>query len=117
MMDTSVSMLRTHLNHMGPVNSPFMGSGENILRMQRAIGAESVTGADGFQRAMLQALDRVSGAQHFASRLSHEALVNPNMVDAHDLSIAQSQAEMALGITQNILNRVVQSWRDLINTR
>jgi len=116
-MDTSVSMIRTHHNHMGPINSPFAGSGANIMHLERTIGAESITRAGTFQHAMLQALDRVSDAQHSASRLSQEALVNPNLVDVHDLTIAWSQAEMALGITQNVLNRVVQSWRDLINTR
>jgi flagellar hook-basal body complex protein FliE len=116
-MDASISMLRTHQNHMGPVNSPFAGSGANIMHLERTIGARSVTGAGTFQDAMLQALDRVSGTQQYASRLSQEALVNPHLVDVHDLTIAMGQAEMSLDITRNILNRMVQSWRDLINTR
>jgi len=117
MMDASVSMVRTHQNHMLPFDSPFANSGANMIHLERTVGAGSVTGAGSFQHAMLQALDRVSGTQQFASRLSQEALVNPHLVDAHDLSIAQAQAEMSLDITRNVLNRVVQSWRDLINTR
>jgi len=66
---------------------------------------------------MLQALDRVSGAQHFASSLQREAIINPEAVDAHDVTIAQAQANMSLGITRNVLTRLTQGWRDLINTR
>jgi len=112
-----VSMMRTHANHMGPLSSPFAGSGANILHLERTIGAGGVTGAGTFQEAMLQALDRVSASQHNAARLQQDALVNPGMVDAHDVTIAQAQADMALNISVNVLNRVVQSWRDIINTR
>jgi len=119
MMDSSVSisMMRTHHNHMGPLNSPFAGSGANILHLERTIGADSVTGAGTFQHAMLQALDRVSASQHGAARIQQEALINPHLVDTHDVTIAQAQADMSLGIAINVLNRMVQGWRDLINTR
>jgi len=116
-MNTSVSMINTHPNHMGSLNSPFAGSGANIIRLERTIGAESVTGAGTFQHSMLQALDRVSDAQNNASMLAHEAIVNPHLVDVHDVTIAQAQARMSLDIASTILNRVVQGWRDLINTR
>jgi flagellar hook-basal body complex protein FliE len=46
-----------------------------------------------------------------------QAIINPGSVDIHDITIAQAEASMALGITRNILSRLVQSWRDLINTR
>ncbi|MCL2600375.1 MAG: flagellar hook-basal body complex protein FliE [Treponema sp.] len=115
---SSVSMFHTHQNHMGPLNnSPFTGSGANIINLERTIGAESVTGAGTFQHAMLNALDRVSGAQHSASRLQQEAIINPHLVDVHDITIAQAQARMSLDIAATIMNRVVQGWRDLINTR
>lgn len=117
MIDNSISMVHTHRNHMGPIDSPFAGSGANMIHLERTIGAESMTGAGTFQHAMLQALDRVSGAQHNASSLAHEAIVNPHLIDAHDVSIAQAQANMSLGITINVLNRLVQGWRDVINTR
>jgi flagellar hook-basal body complex protein FliE len=66
---------------------------------------------------MLQALDRVSGAQNFASEMQKQAIINPDSVDIHDVTIAQAEASMALGITRNVLSRLVQGWRDLINTR
>ena len=112
-----IAMTRTHDHHVGPLDSPYAGSGRNILALRDTIGAEGITRAGTFETAMLQALDRVSGAQHSASNLQREAIINPDAVDVHDITIAQAEANMALGITRNILSRLVQGWRDLINTR
>ncbi|MDR3337515.1 MAG: flagellar hook-basal body complex protein FliE [Treponema sp.] len=38
-------------------------------------------------------------------------------MDIHDVTIAQAEAAMSLNISRTILNRIVQGWRDLINTR
>ena len=112
-----IPMARTHDHHVGPLDSPFAGSGKNILKLRDTIGAEAVTRAGTFETAMLQALDGVSGAQLRASNLQQEAIINPDGVNVHDITVAQAEASMALGITRNILSRLVQSWRDLINTR
>ena len=110
-------MNRTHPNHMMPPDSPFFSSGNKMLHLRDTVGAQGITGAGTFEDAMLQALDKVSGAQLNASGLQKEAIINPGSVDIHDITIAQAEASMALGITRNILSRLVQGWRDLINTR
>ena len=112
-----VTMRRTHPGHMGPLNSPYAGSGNNMLKLEKKIGAEGITGAGTFEQSMLQALDKVSGAQQWASHLAQEAIINPDSVDVQDVTIAQAQAGMSMNITRNILSRLVQGWRDLINTR
>ena len=113
----AVEMVRTHQDHMLPPDSPYFGSGNKIIALEKKIGAEHVTGAGTFEHAMLQALDKVSGSQLHASYLQKEAIIDPDSVDIHDVTIAQAEASMALGIARNILSRLVQSWRDLINTR
>jgi flagellar hook-basal body complex protein FliE len=110
-------MIRTHPKHLGPVDSPYAGSGKNILALEKKIGAEGITRAGTFERAMLQALDRVSGAQQTASAIEEAAIIDPDSVDIHDVTVAQAEAQMSLNITRNILSRLVQGWRDLINTR
>jgi flagellar hook-basal body complex protein FliE len=110
-------MARTHQKHILPPDSPYTGSGNNIIALEKKIGAQGITGAGTFEHAMLQALDKVSGAQKFAANLEKEAIINPDSVDIHDITIAQSEASMSLGITRNVLSRLVQGWRDLINTR
>ena len=116
MYDT-ISLVTTHPNHIGSLDSPYAGSGKKILALEKKIGAEGITGAGTFEQAMLQALDKVSGAEKYADSLSQEAMINPDMVDAHDVTIAQEEANMSLGITRMVLSRLVQGWRDLINTR
>ena len=113
----ATTMVRTHPKHMLPPDSPYFGSGAKIIELEKTIGAEGITRAGTFQHSMLQALDKVSGTQQFASELAKEAIINPDSVDVHDVTIAQNLASMSLGITQNVLNRLVQGWRDLINTR
>jgi flagellar hook-basal body complex protein FliE len=113
----ATTMVLTHPKHLLPPDSPYSGSGKNIIALEEKTGAGSITRAGTFEHAMLQALDKVSGAQHNASKLSTEAFINPDSVDIHDVTIAQSMANMSLDITRNVLNRLVQGWRDLINTR
>ncbi|MCL2763761.1 MAG: flagellar hook-basal body complex protein FliE [Treponema sp.] len=113
----SVVMNRTNSKHMLPPDSPYFGSGNKALHLRDTIGANGITRAGTFEDVMLKALDNVSGAQLNASNLQKEAIINPGSVDIHDITIAQAEASMALGITRNILSRLVQGWRDLINTR
>jgi flagellar hook-basal body complex protein FliE len=110
-------MVLTDPKHMGPLNSPYAGTGKNILALRDKVGAQGITGAGTFEDAMLQALDKVSGRQQYASSLQQQAITDPTSVDVHDVTIAQAEANMALGITRNVLSRLVQGWRDLINTR
>jgi flagellar hook-basal body complex protein FliE len=113
----AAEMVRTHPKHILPPDSPYFGSGNKIIALEKKIGAEHVTGAGTFEHAMLQALDKVSGAQQHVSELEKEAIINPDSVDIHDITIAQAEASMSLNITRNVLNRLVQGWRDIINTR
>ena len=115
--DYSTKMAFSHSKHMVPPDSPYFGNGNKALHLRDTIGANGITRAGTFEDAMLQALDKVSGAQLNASELQKEAIINPGSVDIHDITIAQAEASMALGVTRNILSRLVQGWRDLINTR
>lgn len=107
----------THPKHFSVPDSPYFGNGSKAIHLQKTVGAEGITRAGTFEHSMLQALDKVSDANIFASKLQQEAIINPDTVDIQDITIAQAQSDMALGITRNILSRLVQGWRDLINTR
>ncbi|MDR0502608.1 MAG: flagellar hook-basal body complex protein FliE [Treponema sp.] len=110
-------MNRSHPKHMLPQDSPYFGSGNKLMALEEKIGAQGVTGAASFEKAMLQALDKVSSQQHQVSKLQTEAILNPDSVDVHDITIAQGLANMSMGTARNIMTRLVQSWRDIINTR
>ena len=108
----------THPYHMIPNFENILKQGEELAGLGDKIGTEGVLGRkDSFSDAMLRSLDQVSAYQQFASDLNQQAIIDPDSVDVHDITIAQAQASLSLNITRNILNRLVQSWRDIINTR
>ncbi|MDR1240061.1 MAG: flagellar hook-basal body complex protein FliE [Treponema sp.] len=112
-----VTMTTTHPKHFA-ANPATPGSiGKNIIELKEKTGADAVIRSGVFEKTMLQALDKVSGDQQFASALSRQAITEPGSVDVHDITIAQAKAGMSLNITRNVLSRLVQDWRDLINTR
>jgi flagellar hook-basal body complex protein FliE len=112
-----VPLTITHPYHMVPKFESILNQGANLSDMGNKIGTEAVTRSGLFDDAMLQALDSVSGYQQYASSLAQASIIDPESVDIHDLTIAQAEASLALNITRNILNRIVQGWKDIINTR
>lgn len=107
----------THQRHFTFASARFPTQGAQINELSRQIGADAVIRAGTFTDAMLSALDRVSASQQFASDLNQAALVDPDSVNVEDVTIAQARAMLSLNLTQNVLNRMVQGWRELINTR
>jgi flagellar hook-basal body complex protein FliE len=102
----------------GVINQEFYnGSGKGLAALGEVAGAESVMKDGSFDSTMLKALDKVSGYQQKADYMAQQAILDPDSLDAHDVSNAQAMASMSLNITRTILNRIVQSWRDIINTR
>lgn len=107
----------THPYHMVSETEDFLAEGSKISELGNKIGAEAVIRSGTFEDAMLGALDKVSAYQQFSSDLAQQAITDPDSVDVHDITIAQAEASMALNITRNVLNRIVQGWKDVINTR
>jgi flagellar hook-basal body complex protein FliE len=124
-----VSMKITHPKHMVPKNGPYtigggafaegdaLGRGGAVSELGGRIGAEAALRSGLFEDAMLRALDAVSAEKQSADNLIRQAVVDPESVDSHDITIAQAKANMSLNITRTVLNRIVQGWRDIINTR
>jgi flagellar hook-basal body complex protein FliE len=92
-------------------------TGGAINELGNTIGADAVTQAGTFDDAMLSALDQVSQLQQMPSNLIQQSIVEPGSVDVHDITKAQAEASMALNISRTVLSRIVQGWRDIINTR
>jgi flagellar hook-basal body complex protein FliE len=113
---------RFSLNRTNPLHgdAPSVNSaalGQAIADLGNKIGAEPVLRSGTFDDVMLRALDKVSADQQFAEGLLEAAVTEPGSVDTHDLTIAQAKASLSLNIARTVLSRVVQGWRDLINTR
>jgi flagellar hook-basal body complex protein FliE len=101
-----------------PFNEEFYnGSGNGIYEMGKVVGADGLYGDGTFEKVMLRALDRVNGFQQNADAIHQQMIVDPESLDPHEISNAEAMASMSLNITRTILNRVVQAWKDIINTR
>jgi len=94
----------------------YNGSGSGIVELGKTIGAMGTK--DGlFGEAMLKALDKVSDYQKFHQRIVEQSIIDPDSVNVEDIAMAEANANMSLNIARTILNRVVQAWKDVINTR
>ncbi len=95
----------------------FASSGTNLAALGDAIGADQINGAGSFQEAMLKALDEVNADQAQSTKMFEALIVDPDSVDAHDVTIAMAKANLSLNISRTVLNRIVSAWKDIINTR
>ncbi|MDR2783582.1 MAG: flagellar hook-basal body complex protein FliE [Treponema sp.] len=113
----SLQLTVTNSKHIMPVNGNPFPSGQQIITLEENIGSEAVIRAGQFDDMMLRALDQVSVDEQYADALIQKAIVDPDSVDTHDITIAQAKASMSLNITRTVLSRLVQGWRDIINLR
>jgi len=100
------------------LNEEFYNStGKGIAEMGNVIGAANATKDSNFSDTMLKALDKVSAYERYREDLSQQSLLDPDSVDPEDISMAEGKARMSLDAASRILNRVVQAWKDIINSR
>lgn len=78
---------------------------------------ETIGEASGFGKMLMNSLQEVSSHQNEASDLSVQALVNPESVEAHDVTIAMAKANLSLSIAKNVVDRVIQGYKDITNLR
>jgi flagellar hook-basal body complex protein FliE len=118
----ALDMAVTNAKHYTSAGNVNIGSA--MAYLGEKIGADGVmhagsrgVGGVSFADEMLKAIDGVSGDQNKAATLTQMALIDPESVDAHDLTIAEAEASMSLGIARTLLSRLTQAWKDVINTR
>jgi flagellar hook-basal body complex protein FliE len=119
-----IPMAITNPKHMVPRNGPFTiggqmagGRGAVISDMGNMIGSDAITRTGSFENVMLKALDKVSATVQFSENMEQQAITDPGSMDPHDITIAQIKAEQSFEIARNVLSRLVQGWKDIINTR
>ena len=71
----------------------------------------------GFAGAMSKALHGVNDLQQESFALSQQMLLDPDSVDAHDVTIAMGKANMALQITKSVVDNALKAYREIINLR
>jgi len=76
----------------------------------------AVTGKS-FGSMLLESLNSVNEMQQTSEALAVQAVTDPESVNAHDITIAAAKANMSLSITKNIVDRVIQAYREIQNIR
>jgi flagellar hook-basal body complex protein FliE len=113
-----IPMTVTNPRHMVPQVGDFKASGSSLAALGDQVGAQGVLdGAGSFEKAMLQALDSVNSDQNESTDLMQTMITDPESVDPHDVTIAMAKANLSLNIARTVLSRVVQDWKEIINTR
>jgi flagellar hook-basal body complex protein FliE len=95
-----IALNQSHPAHMG-----------NNANLNAASGEQS------FGNMLFDALNEVNDLQNNAQDLATIASINPSAVDAHDVSIASAKATMALNLTKNVVDRVIQAYREITTLR
>jgi len=70
-----------------------------------------------FAQMLMDGLGQVNSLEQTAQDLSIQAITNPDNVDVHDVTIAAAKAELALSITKNVVDRVIQAYKEIQNVR
>jgi flagellar hook-basal body complex protein FliE len=85
-------------------------------RAGRGEPPQSAGGAN-FGQALMNSLNDVNGAQQEHERLTVQSIIDPESVNAHDVTIASAKANMTLNITRNVVDRVIQAYRSITTLR
>jgi flagellar hook-basal body complex protein FliE len=70
-----------------------------------------------FGSLLFRSLDQVNAAQQRHEDLSVQAIIDPDGVNPHDVTIAAAQAELGLNITKNVIDRVIRAYREITTVR
>lgn len=99
----------------------------DIVSLQRSdprhLTPEGLTGpvdqksSGGFPGMLLNALDGANNLEQRSLSLEQQMIIDPKSVDAHDVTIALGEANLALSMTKAIVDRVIRAYQDIINVR
>ena len=97
----AISLARTHSSHIPGLNDPKAAAGEK----------------GDFGALLMKAIGGVNQLQTESNNLGMQMVINPDSVDAHDVTIAMSKANLAVSMTKSVVDRALQAYSSIINMR
>jgi flagellar hook-basal body complex protein FliE len=73
--------------------------------------------AESFSKLFANAVNQSNELELKSTELTNQMAINPDSVDIHDVQIASEKAEMAILLTKGVIDRVIRSYRELMNLR
>ncbi len=113
-----VQLARSDVRHLpGTARGP--GPAPRTASASRAAGLADVTEepTTSFGELFFRAFDRVNQTQVTSNWLAQAMITDPASVDIHDVTIAMAEANLAISMTKNIVDRAVQAYRAITTLR
>ena len=85
--------------------------------MGQSFGPAPAATSQSFGSMLMDSIGSVNAMQQTSEALSVQAVIDPEGVNAHDVTIAAAKASMSLSITKNVVDRVIQAYREIQNVR
>lgn len=82
-----------------------------------SFGPAPASTSQSFGSLLLDSINNVNASQLTSEALSVQAVVDPESVNAHDVTIAAAKASMSLSIAKNVVDRVIQAYREIQSVR
>jgi len=70
-----------------------------------------------FEQTLLKAFDNVNQKQQRTTDLAEQMIIDPESLDAHDVTIAMAEANLSLKMAQSIIDRLVKGWNEITTSR
>ncbi|MBT3275967.1 MAG: flagellar hook-basal body complex protein FliE [Spirochaetales bacterium] len=96
----AINLTRTNSKHFGGVNDT----------------QESGKTGD-FGAMLMKAINGVNQMELESNRLSTQMVTDPDSVEAHDVTIAMAQANLAVSLTKAVVDKALQAYSSIINMR
>lgn len=112
-LSSQLQLQRTHKAH-------YPSRDEIVSQPVRTGGDQSVTSTKsdgGFAGLLRDGLESVNQAQQTHEALAAQAIINPDQVDAHDVTIAAAKADLSIRLARNIIDRTLNAYREITSLR
>ncbi len=108
-MINALEMNRTNVAHMGT---------STIAGLTQTTNTNvGVSNKGSFEEFLIDAMTAVNDKQIHQSNISEQAIVDPDSLDPHDVTIAMAEANLSLTLANTVVSRVTQAWSEITTTR
>ncbi len=71
----------------------------------------------GFGTLVTKAINGANDAVQQSAALTEQYITDPDSVDVHDVTIAMSEANLAVSLTKSVIDNALKAYREIINIR
>lgn len=113
------------MNSINAISSTINSVGNHIdlkvTNPKHISASNEVRNADHLEKSFAEVLENavvdLNDLQHNAHNMLNLMITNPESVNAHDVSIALTKAEVSMHFFKSIADRVITAYRELTNIR